>query len=65
MKFNPARPIDYDPDSNTIVLGAGAPTSLPLLARALKKPAKRCLSWHPAAGWLLSAGLWLESWRPS
>jgi parallel beta-helix repeat protein len=57
MKFNPARPIDYDPASNTIVLGAEAPTSLPLLARALK-PAGLLHELAPGE-WLLSANLWL------
>jgi len=57
MKFNPTAPLAYDAASNTIVLGGGAPTNLPNLARALKRD--DLLQQLAPGEWLLAANLWI------
>jgi parallel beta-helix repeat protein len=57
MKFNSTGPLAYDVASNTIVLGRGAPTSLPALARALRRD--DLLHQLAPGEWLLLANLWI------
>ena len=57
MKFDPTAPVAYDATSNTIVLGGGAPTNLPNLARALKRD--DLLQQLAPGEWLLAANLWI------
>lgn len=57
VKWNPKQPLLYDQPSNTIVLGPGAPASLPALARALgRDDLLRALG---PGEWLLTANLWV------
>ena len=51
-------PVIYDPNTNTIVLRAGAPMSLPAISRALGRP--EALRELAPGEWLLSANLRIE-----
>jgi parallel beta-helix repeat protein len=51
-------PVIYDPGTNTIVLRAGAPMSLPAVSRALGRP--EALRELASGEWLLSANLRIE-----